>query len=133
MPETTDQIRWADLLTEYKYRPAELLSLVETSDEPRSAVKTSLTAAMQRCVDWPTELRDWRIVLIALMEIGIGTIWSRDIRTAVHEELLSKAHDWGITQTALRMVSVEIDSVYDRLKNEIVRVPEDRNSRSGKE
>jgi len=130
MPET-DQIRWADLLTEYKYRPAELLSRVDSSGHVKSAVKASLIAAVQTCIDWPTELCDWRVVLIALLEMEVGSIYSRDLRTASHDQLLSKARDWGVTRTALRMTSLEIDSVYQRVKDELVRVSEDRSSRSG--
>jgi hypothetical protein len=86
---------------------------------------------MRACEDWPAELRKWEVALIAVLEIEIGNIAGRGLRAAAHAELLAKAREWGITPTAVRMVSVEIDSVYERLKDETIRIPEGRSPQTG--
>jgi hypothetical protein len=123
LPETTRQIRWVDLLTQYKYRPSDLLCLIESKQDIREVIETGLISTLQSFADWPVELLDWRLVLVALMENEIGDIMSPYLRTASHDELLCKGREWGITPTALRMISTEIDSVYKRLKDQSLRLP----------
>jgi len=125
------QIRWADLLNQYKYHPAAFLSLVSRSEDLRSDIRAAHVAAFQLCRNWPAELRKWEIALMAEMDFEIGSIWSRDLREAAHAELLAKAHEWGVTPTAIRMVSTEIDAVYQKAGEEVVRVPDLKHPPSG--
>jgi hypothetical protein len=113
----TGKIRWAELLSDFRDRPAELLSLVDSDDTVRSAVQERLESELSEVEQWPTELRKWRVLLVALIESEIGTIWSSSLRTSTQEALLSAAGRWGITPVQVRMVSGESDSIYERLKN----------------
>ena len=117
LPMRTGKIRWAELLSDFRDRPAELLSLVDSDDTVRSAVQERLESELSEVEQWPTELRKWRVLLVALIESEIGTIWSSSLRTSTQEALLSAAGRWGITPVQVRMVSGESDSIYERLKN----------------
>lgn len=115
-PGAPHQVRWAELRDEYWDKPDELLSLVESSEELRSTIQATLNAALESHGDWPTELRRWQVVLIAAIELDIASIWDRGTRAEVHANLLAKARDWGVTPTALRMVSGEIGSESQALR-----------------
>jgi hypothetical protein len=90
---------------------------VDSDDTVRSAVQERLESELSEVEQWPTELRKWRVLLVALIESEIGTIWSSSLRTSTQEALLSAAGRWGITPVQVRMVSGESDSIYERLKN----------------
>jgi len=123
------QVRWADLREEYWAEPGKLLSLVESSDELRSSIQPTLNAALESYGDWPAELRRWQVVLIAAIELDIASIWDPGIRAAVHADLLAKARDWGVTPTAIRMISGEVESVWQALRDVHVEVPAGWNPR----
>jgi hypothetical protein len=117
-------MRWEELLDQYKHRPGDLLSFLKSSDGARAAVAESLASAVKSAPEWPEDLRDWRVVLFALLQIQIGGIMSPYLRTASHQELLSNARTWGVTKTALRFVSADIDALYEQLKDEVLDLPE---------
>jgi hypothetical protein len=117
LPKATGQVRWAHLLSDFRDRPAELLSLVDSDDSFRSAVQEPLETELRKVEHWPSELRKWRVLLVVLIESEIGTIWSSSLRASTREALLTAAGRWGITPEQVRMVSVESDSIYERLKN----------------
>jgi hypothetical protein len=120
MKDETDHVRWTDLLNEYKYYPLELLQLVDSSERVASAIRTSIESATGPCSEWPPEIRQWRVVLIALIAVEMGTIADPYSRTRAHEQLLSRAREWSVTPTAVRMASAEIYPVYERLKDNLL-------------
>ena len=122
-PTAPQQVGWAELREEYWDAPGELLSLVESSEDLRSVIQGTLNAALESYADWPAELRRWQVVLIAAIELDIASIWDPRIRTAVHANLLSKARDWGVTPAAVRMVSGEIGSICQALREMQVEAP----------
>jgi hypothetical protein len=122
-PSAPRQVRWAELRDEYWNRPDELLSLVESSEGLRSAIQETLNAALESHGDWPPELRRWQVVLIAAVELDIASIWDPGIRAEVHANLLAKAREWGITPTALRMVSGEIGPEWQALREVQIESP----------
>lgn len=124
MRKTAGHIRWGDLLDQYKHRPRALLSLIDSSRDVRSSVKASLGQIIDSLSDWPAELRDWRVLLLAMLEIHIGGIMSPYLRSASHKELLSSARRWGVTRTALKLASGAVDDVYDRVRDEPCPFPE---------
>jgi hypothetical protein len=64
MRKTVGQIRWDDLLDQYKHRPGALLSLLGSTPDVRSSVEASLGQIIRSLSDWPAELRDWRVLLL---------------------------------------------------------------------
>lgn len=116
-------VRWGELRDEYWDRPDELLSLVESCEELRSTLQATLNVALESHSDWPTELRRWQVVLIAAIELDIASIWDRGIRAETHANLLAKAGEWGVTPTALRMVSDLIGFEWQALRELQVEVP----------
>jgi hypothetical protein len=120
MKDEINRVRWTDLLNEYKYCPLELLSMVDSSDRTEAVVQASIESTAELCLEWPLETRQWRVLLLALMAVEIGTIADTHSRTRAYEQLFSGAREWHITPTAVRMASVEIYPIYERLKDNLL-------------
>jgi hypothetical protein len=123
MRQKPDELTVEELLDRFKYHPRDLINQINQSPELRRSLSGVLDTALRERTDWPSEVANWRVLLVALLETSVGWIMDPYSRSSAHAELLACADDWGLTRSSIRMVSNDSFPILSIIKEQRISLP----------
>ena len=114
---------WEEILDRYKYDPRSFFLLMQADPELSAAVKRGIEEERELYSEWPIEMRDWRLILAALLADATASIASPHERNRAYALVCMHAAEQFGSAPMLRMALSEIFPMYKAMKAKSLTLP----------